>query len=104
MHECIRTKSPYLQPVPDTRAIENKVSECTRQARNCSDDACQYRTDYMHAHKHGGHIDWVTAHPRNRPLIIGRGVPEHTFQLMPRSMLAQVKRRPNSDATQLASR
>ena len=79
MHECIRAESPYLQPVPDTCAVENKVCERTGEARNCSHDAGQDCTDHVDPDQHRGHIDRIATHPRNRPIIIGRGHPEHSF-------------------------
>jgi hypothetical protein len=29
--------------------------------------------------KHRGHIDRIPPHPSDRPIIIGRGHPEHVF-------------------------
>src|SRR5438132_9888276 len=92
MDERLRTETTYLQPVPDPRTVENKIIECASQTGNCSHNARKYRTDHMYPHQHRGHIDGIATHPRNRPIIIGRGDPEHTFQLMPRVVVAQVKR------------
>jgi hypothetical protein len=33
----------------------------------------------MQPYQHGSYIDWIAPHPRNRPIIIGRGDPEHAF-------------------------
>jgi len=33
----------------------------------------------VQTYEHCGHIDWIATHPRNRPIIIGRGDPEHAF-------------------------
>ena len=79
MDERICPEPPYLQSIPDPCTVENKIIECASQTGNRSHDAREYRTDHVYPDKHRGHIDRIPPHPRDRPIIIGRGHPEHVF-------------------------
>jgi hypothetical protein len=79
MHKRIATESPHLQPVPNACAVENKIIQRAAETGNCYQDARQHRADDVHPNEHRGYIDGIATHPRNRPIIIGGGDPEHAF-------------------------
>ena len=45
----------------------------------CEDSAVRIAADDVHPNQHRGDIDRIATHPRNRPIIIGGGDPEHVF-------------------------
>ena len=46
---------------------------------NCYENRGENRSRHVYPDEHRGHIDRISTHPRNRPIIIGRGDPEHVF-------------------------
>jgi hypothetical protein len=78
MHERVRKKTPDLPAVPNRRAIELQVRQ-NRTSTKCHQDRRENCGRNVQTDQHRGHIDWIATHPRNRPIIIGGGHPEHAF-------------------------
>ena len=79
MNKRISDKSPDLPARPNALRCRKQIIERAPSAGNRVKIARQYRDSDMQPHQHRGHIDRISTHPRNRPIIIGRGDPEHVF-------------------------
>ena len=60
-------------------ALSNCSQSKTDPAPTATQDRGENRSSHVHPNEHRGHIDRIATHPRNRPIIIGRGDPEHIF-------------------------
>jgi ribosomal protein S18 acetylase RimI-like enzyme len=78
MNECIRKQPPDLAGRPDCGTIELQPKQ-NRSGSERDQKRGQNRSRHVYADEHRGHIDRIPTHPRYRPIIIGRGHPEHVF-------------------------
>ncbi len=81
MHKRVGEEAPYLQRHSKLRALSKCKSQysCHLGSRIAVENTGQNRTRDMHPYQHRGYIDGIATHPRNRPIIIGGGDPEHVF-------------------------
>ena len=78
MDECVSENPPNLRTGPNQCAVKNQVVDKAAVADR-KRERCQNCTNDVPPHEHRGHIDGIATHPRNRPIIIGGGDPEHSF-------------------------
>src|SRR5439155_3522876 len=77
MNEGISREAPDLAASQHTSTIEHHEIEQTAAA-SCDEETGHDRKGDMDADKNRRDIHRKTTHPRDRPIIVGSGHPEHT--------------------------
>ena len=76
MNEGIGKQPPHLAAGPDRGTVELQPKQ-NRPGSECYQNRGENRSRHVDPDEHRGYIDRIATHPRNRPIIIGRGDPEH---------------------------
>ena len=76
MDERIGKQPPHLAARPDRGTVELHKAKHDAGSK-CYQNRSENRSRHVDPDEHRGHIDRIATHPRNRPIIIGRGDPEH---------------------------
>jgi hypothetical protein len=78
MNEGIGKQPPHLAAGPDRGTIELQPKQ-NRAGSERYQNRGENRSRHVYPDEHRRYIDRIPTHPRNRPIIIGRGHPEHVF-------------------------